>query len=246
MGFDFVLDKRHILEAMKIGILIYDNMTQLDATGPFECFARIPGAQMYLIAKRKRAVTAEFGLRIVPNITLNHCPRLDVLCIPGGSGVNQLLLDRSIIAFVRRQARSAQYITSVCTGSLLLGAAGLLQGRRATCHWLSLPLLKAFGASPTRRRIEHDGQVVTAGGITAGIDFGLWMAERCAGVRTAREIQLLLQYDPHPPARAGTPRQAGAKITNAVVKERRKLQRVRAEIVNKAAAQLLPRNRSAD
>ena len=225
---------------MKIGILIYDNMTQLDATGPFECFARIPGARVYLIAKRKRPVTAEFGLRIVPDITLNRCPRLDVLCVPGGSGVNQLLSDRSVITFIRRQARSARYITSVCTGSLLLGAAGLLRGRRATCHWLSLPLLKVFGATPTRRRIEHDGRLVTAGGITAGIDFGLWMAERCAGIRKAREIQLLLQYDPHPPARAGTPRQAGTKITEAVVKERVALQRVRAELVNKAAAQLPP------
>ena len=224
---------------MKIGILIFDQMTQLDATGPFETFARIPGATVLLVAKRKRPVVAQYGLTVLPHTDLRRCPRLDVLCIAGGTGINDLLLDDEVIAFVRKQSKSARYTTSVCTGSLLLGAAGLLRGRRAACHWLSLPLLAAFGAKPSSRRIERDGKFITAGGITSGIDFGLELAALVAGRTHAKRIQLMIQYDPKPPFRAGTPRQAGTRLTQAQCLQSRAAVAAREALVARAAAKLL-------
>jgi cyclohexyl-isocyanide hydratase len=223
---------------VKIGILIFDQMTQLDATGPFEALARIPGATVLLVAKRKRPVTAQFGLTLLPDTDLRRCPKLDVLCVVGGSGINDLLLDDEAIEFVRRQSRSAKYITSVCTGSLLLGAAGLLRGKRATCHWASLPMLAAFGAKLSSRRIERDGKLITAGGVTSGIDFGLWLAGRLAGPTAAKKIQLMIQYDPQPPFHAGTPRQAGKSLTQAHLRTHAKGQAGRSAIVALAAAKL--------
>jgi cyclohexyl-isocyanide hydratase len=223
---------------MKIGILIFDEITQLDAMGPWEVFARIPGAQVLLVAKKKGPVAAQFGLTLIPHTDLRRCPRLDVLCVPGGSGVNGLLLDDAVLAFVRRQARHARYVTSVCTGSLVLGAAGLLRGRRAACHWLSLPLLAAFGAKPSSRRIVRDGKFITAGGVTSGIDFGLQLAALVAGRTEAKKIQLMIQYDPQPPFRFGTPRQAGRAVTAAIVRKQRTFQAQRAALVARAAARL--------
>ncbi len=223
---------------MKIGILIFDEMTQLDATGPFEAFARIPGATVLLVAKHRRPVVAQFGLTVIPNTDLRYCPKLDILCVAGGSGVNDLLLDDEVLEFVRRQAKTAKYTTSVCTGSLVLGAAGLLRGKRAACHWASLPMLAAFGAKPSAKRIEHDGKLITAGGVTSGIDFGLWIAAKLAGRTAARRIQLMIQYDPKPPFRAGTPRQAGARLTRAHVRKNEEFQAARAALVARAAARL--------
>ena len=223
---------------MKIGILIFDEMTQLDAMGPFEVFARIPGATVLLIAKHRRPVKAQFGLTILPDTDFRRCPKLDVLCVAGGSGINDLLLDEKALRFVRRQAKVAKYVTSVCTGSLLLGAAGLLVGRRAACHWASLPLLAEFGATPSSRRIEHDGRLITAGGVTSGIDFGLWLAAKLVGLTAAKKIQLMIQYDPQPPFRAGTPRQAGKKLTKAHVGKYRSAQKARETLVVRAAARL--------
>jgi cyclohexyl-isocyanide hydratase len=223
---------------MKIGILIFEQMTQLDATGPFEAFSRIPGATVLLVARRKRPVTAQFGLTVLPHTDLRRCPKLDVLCIAGGGGINALLLDEEVLNFVRRQSKTARYTTSVCTGSLLLGAAGLLQGKRAACHWASLPLLAAFGAKPSSRRVEHDGKFITAGGVTSGIDFGLWLAAKLSSPTEAKRIQLMIQYDPKPPFRAGTPRQAGKKLTQAHLRKHAKWQAERAAIVAKAATKL--------
>ena len=225
---------------MKIGILIFDEITQLDAMGPWEVFARIPGAKVLLVAKKKRPVAAQFGLTLVPHTDIRRCPKLDILCVPGGSGVNGLLLDDAILAFVRRQARHARYVTSVCTGSLVLGAAGLLRGRRAACHWLSLALLAHFGAKPSSRRIVRDGRFITAGGVTSGIDFGLQLAAVIAGRAQARKIQLMIQYDPQPPFRSGTPRQAGRALTNAIIRRQRAFQAQRAALVREAAARMGP------
>jgi cyclohexyl-isocyanide hydratase len=223
---------------LKIGILIFDQVTQLDATGPFEALSRIPGAQVLLVAKSRAAITAEFGLKIMPDADFKSCPKLDMLLVPGGTGINPMLLDCPTLAFIRRKAAQAKYVTSVCTGSLLLGAAGLLEGKRAACHWLSLPLLKAFGARPSNRRIERDGRIWTAGGITAGIDFGLWVAGQIAGPRVAKEIQLVLQYDPQPPYRAGSPKGAGRAITETVTAARFAMQARRALLVEEAARRL--------
>ena len=224
----------------RIGILVFDNITLLDAVGPFDAFVSIPGAIVVLVAKRKRPVVAGGGLILLPHTDLRHCPKLDVLCIPGGGGVNALLLDDEVLAFVRRRARTARYVTSVCTGSLVLGAAGLLQGKRAACHWLSLAMLTSFGAKPSSKRIEYDGKFITAGGITSGIDFGLSLAAKIAGVTVAKEIQLMMQYDPQPPFRAGTPAQAGKRLTARIANKRRSFQAKRASIVAQAAARLRP------
>ena len=226
---------------MKIGILIFDQMTELDAMGPFEVLSRIPGATVVLVARRKRPVTAQFGLTLLPHTDLRRCPRLDVICVPGGNGINDLLLDDEVLDFVRRKSKTAKYTTSVCTGSLLLGAAGLLIGKRAACHWASLPLLAAFGAKPSPKRVERDGTLITAGGVTSGIDFGLWLAARLAGVSAAKKIQLMLQYDPHPPFRSGTPHQAGPRLTNALVRSSAKSHAVRSALVARAAQRLRPR-----
>ena len=222
----------------RVGILVFDKITLLDAIGPYEAFASLPGASVILIARRKRAVVAGGGITLLPQTDLSRCPKLDVLLIPGGTGVNALLLDEEVLAFVRRRARTARYVTSVCTGSLILGAAGLLQGRRAACHWLSLPMLAAFGAKPSSRRIEQDGKFITAGGVTSGIDFGLSLAAKIAGVAVAKKIQLMIQYDPQPPFRAGTPAQAGKKLTAQIIHRTRFPMAVRAAIVAKAAGRL--------
>jgi cyclohexyl-isocyanide hydratase len=223
---------------MKIGIRIFMEMTQLDATGPYEVFARIPGSTVLIVAKSRRPVRAQFGLTLVPDTDLEHCPKLDVLCVPGGSGVNALLLDAEVLGFIRKQAKTVRFLTSVCTGSLVLGAAGLLQGKRAACHWLSLHLLAAFGAKPSRRRIERQGRLITAGGVTSGIDFGLEIAALVAGRAAAKKIQLMIQYDPRPPFRAGNPRQAGQAVTNAVISHQRDFQAERAALVVLAANRL--------
>jgi len=217
---------------MRIGILVFANMTQLDATGPLGVFSNMSGVAVTLIAKRKYPVEVNGVVRFVPHTDLRKCPKLDVLCIPGGSGINALLLDEEVLAFVRRRARTARYVTSVCTGSLLLGAAGLLKGRRAGCHWASLSMLSAFGATPSEERIVQDGKFITAGGI------GLFLAARLKGVSVAKEIQLQMQYDPQPPFRAGTPAQAGRRITNRVVGKQKAFQAARAAIVAQAAARL--------
>ncbi|HVW22229.1 MAG TPA: DJ-1/PfpI family protein [Opitutaceae bacterium] len=224
--------------SLVFGILVFERMTQLDATGPFEALSRVPGARVLLVAKSTRIVTDEHGLKLKPDTDLRRCPKLDLLCVPGGSGVNALLEDEAVLRFVRRQARGARYVTSVCTGSLVLGAAGLLRGRRAACHWLSLPLLAAFGAKPSARRIERDGNLITAGGITSGIDFGLWLAGKIAGPAAGREIQLMMQYDPQPPFRSGTPRQAGGRLAATVRRKRAAFQGERALLVARAAARL--------
>jgi cyclohexyl-isocyanide hydratase len=223
---------------MTIGILVFDRMTQLDATGPFEALARIPGARVLLVGPTRKPVVAEYGFVLTPHVGIGSCPKLDVLCVPGGSGVNALLEDRKVLSFVRRRAAGARAVTSVCTGSLVLGAAGLLRGRRAACHWLSLPLLAAFGARPSARRIERDGKFVTAGGVTSGIDFGLWLAARLAGKAAAREIQLMMQYDPKPPFRSGTPAQAGSRVTGRVARKRAAFQAERSAFVGRAAARM--------
>jgi cyclohexyl-isocyanide hydratase len=223
---------------MKIGILIFDAMTQLDATGPFEALSRIPGVRVLVIARCRRLVTAQFGLKLMPDSDLRQCPRLDILCVPGGSGIDALLLDDEVLRFVRRQAKGARYVTSVCTGSLLLGAAGLLRGKRAACHWASLHLLPAFGAKPSSKRIERDGNLITAGGITSGIDFGLWLAGKLAGAAAAREIQLMMQYDPRPPFRAGTPALAGKRLTRKVLSKGKTHRAKRAALVDRAARRL--------
>lgn len=205
--------------ALQIGILIFPKVQQLDLTGPYEVFAALPDAQVHLVAKSLDPVASATGLILTPTITYADCPKLDVICVPGGSGVNALMTDEVTLDFIRAQAETARYVTSVCTGALLLGAAGLLRGRKATTHWAAYDLLSAFGAKGGRGRVVRDGNLITGGGVTAGIDFALTLAAEIAGPDAAQAIQLYLEYAPAPPFKSGKPESARPEIL-ATARER--------------------------
>ena len=200
----------------RIGLLLFPRLTQLDLTGPFEVFSKLPDAIVHLLWKSPEPVAAETGMRILPDTTLADCPPLDVLCVPGGPGVSAMMEDAEVLTFLRAQARGARFVTSVCTGALVLGAAGLLRGKRATTHWASHDLLAAFGAIPTQGRVVRDGNLITGGGVTAGIDFALTVVAEIAGPAEAQAIQLQIEYSPAPPFDAGTPDTAPADVLSAV------------------------------
>lgn len=221
---------------MIIGMLIFRDMTQLDFTGPYEVFAQIPGGEVKVLAKTPDAVPAKGGLRILPDTTLAGAPQLDVLFVPGGPGVGALMEDREVLEFLRRQALGARYVTSVCTGALVLGAAGLLKGYRAATHWLSMDLLPVFGATPVEERVVADRNRITGGGVTAGIDFALRIAAEVAGPAAAKEIQLLIEYDPAPPFACGHPRSAEPAVVESVRRARVAMQASRLEQAKRAAA----------
>jgi len=199
-----------------IGMLLYPGLTQLDLTGPFEVLHRLPEARVHLVAASLDAVFADSGLGLLPTTTLSDCPPLDVLFVPGGRGQVPLMGDPAVLGFLRRQGAAARYVTSVCTGALLLGAAGLLDGYEAATHWAFMDLLPAFGARPVERRVVVDRNRITGGGVTAGIDFGLRLCSELAGDEVARAIQLGLEYDPEPPFRSGHPRVADPVLVAAV------------------------------
>ena len=221
-----------------IGLLLFPNVTQLDMTGPYEVFTKFPDAKTHLVWKDREPVTAGGGIQIVPTTTFAECPPLDLICVPGGSGVNLLLNDARVLDFVKRQANGARYITSVCTGALVLGAAGLLQGKRATTHWMSREMLPAFGATPVAERVVIDGNVITGGGVTAGIDFALVIAAHVFGEDVAKSIQLNIEYDPHPPFDAGIPERAGPALVAKLRAASAPRQTERQAAVDKAAAKL--------
>ncbi len=199
-----------------IGLMLFQRVQQLDLTGPYEVFATLPDVRVELVARTLEPITAATGLILVPTVTFDTCPALDVLCVPGGVGVNALLEDEETLGFVRRQAASARYVTSVCTGALVLGAAGLLQGRRTTTHWNAHELLIAYGAEPVRERVVRDGNLFTGGGVTAGIDFALTLVAELFGREAAERVQLQLEYAPAPPFDAGTPDTAPASVVAQV------------------------------
>lgn len=196
-----------------IGMLLFPRLTQLDLTGPFEVMHRIPDARIHLVWKDTQVVRADSGLGLSPTTTLDDCPPLDIVFVPGGFGQVALMADQPVHAFLRKHAASAKYITSVCTGSLVLAAAGLLDGYRATTHWAFTDQLTQFGAIPTAGRIVVDRNRITAGGVTAGIDFGLQLAALLSSEDIARRIQLGLEYDPAPPFDSGHPDRADPALT---------------------------------
>ena len=173
---------------------------------------RLPGAEVHLVAKTMQPVQTDCGPFIMPSTSMADCPDLDLICIPGGFGIDNAMRDRELIDFVRRQAVQAQYVTSVCTGAFILGAAGLLRGKRATTHWSYHDELARVGATPTAGRVVRDGNLFTGGGVTAGIDFALTIVREIAGESMAQAIQLGLEYDPHPPVDAGSPHKAPSAI----------------------------------
>jgi cyclohexyl-isocyanide hydratase len=198
--------------ALHIGFLLFPHVTQLDLTGPAQILSRVPGAHVHLVWKTRDPVPTDVGFTINPTTTFADCPPLDVLCVPGGFGIERLFGDAETLAFLRRQGGQARYVTSVCNGSLVLGAAGLLDGYRSACHWMWLPFLERFGAVPVAERIVRDRNRISGGGVTAGIDFGLALAAELAGEDAARTIQLALEYDPQPPFNAGSPEGAGPEL----------------------------------
>ena len=214
-----------------IGILVFPGVQQLDLTGPYEVFASLPDTRVHLIWKEVAPIISATGLVLSPTMTFGECPELDVICVPGGGGVNALLEDAETLAFIRAQARQARYVTSVCTGSLVLGAAGLLKGRKATTHWFSHDFLARFGAIPVHGRVVRDGNLITAGGVTAGIDFGLTVVAELAGRPYAEAIQLGLEYAPEPPFSAGTPEEAPSDVLSAVKEQLAATRRAREAIV---------------
>ena len=191
--------------ARHIGMLLYPGLTQLDLTGPFEVFHRLRDTTVHLVWKDTQPVRADSGLRILPTTTIADCPPLDLVCVPGGFGQIALMTDEVVLAFLRQQARTAKYMTAVCTGALLLGAAGLIDGYQATTHWAFTELLDRFGARHVPARVVVDRDRITGGGVTAGIDFALRVAAELDGEEAAKAIQLQLEYNPAPPFTSGHP-----------------------------------------
>jgi cyclohexyl-isocyanide hydratase len=202
----------------QIGILVFPNVQQLDLTGPFEVFASLPGTTVHLVWKTTAPIIASTGLVMQPTISYADCPQLDVVCVPGGAGINPLLHDTETLDFLKHQAPGCAYVTSVCTGALVLGAAGLLAGKKATTHWSAHDLLARYGAIPTQGRVVRDGNLFSGGGVTAGIDFALTLAAELEGEATAQGVQLFLEYAPEPPFNAGRPETAPPEVLAAIRK----------------------------
>jgi cyclohexyl-isocyanide hydratase len=198
-----------MITSLQIGFLLFPQVTQLDLTGPAQILARVPGAQIKLLWKSLEPVATDAGFTINPTSTFADCPPLEVLCVPGGFGVERLLDDQETLEFLRWQGAQAKYVTSVCNGALVLGAAGLLRGYRSACHWMWRELLPHFGAVPVAQRVVRDRNRISGGGVTAGIDFGLALAAELAGEEVAKMLQLAFEYDPQPPFACGSPAAAG-------------------------------------
>ncbi|MER5547418.1 DJ-1/PfpI family protein [Streptomyces sp. NPDC002589] len=202
---------------MQIAIVVYDRFTALDAVGPYEILSRLPDAETVFVAERTGPVRTDTGaLALVADRSLAEVTRPDVVVVPGGPGQQALMEHRPLLDWLRAVDTTSTWTTSVCTGSLLLAAAGLLDGRRATSHWLALDLLKRFGAEPTEERVVLDGKYVTAAGVSAGIDMALTLTGRIAGDEHAQAVQLGTEYDPQPPYAAGSPHKAPAHIVEAL------------------------------
>ncbi len=198
---------------LQIGSLLFEGLDQIDLTGPFEVLSRIPNATYRIYAKSADPVKDVAGLTLVADAALAAAPKLDVLHVPGGPGQQALMEDEAVLGWVRAQAAGALCVFSVCTGALICGAAGLLQGKRATTHWTAMHLLHYFGATPVDQRVVEDGTLLCAAGVTAGIDGALRLAAHLRGDDVAQGIQLYMAYQPEPPFDAGSPERAPAAVT---------------------------------
>jgi cyclohexyl-isocyanide hydratase len=223
---------------LQIGLLVFPKVTQLDLTGPVQVFSAVPGAKLHLIWKRIEPVQSDCVLVLTPTMTFADCPQLDVICVPGGAGADDLLSDEDVLSFLRRQAGGAKFVTSVCTGSLVLGAAGLLRGYRAATHWTAMEFLKSFGAEPTATRVCVDRNRVTGGGVTAGIDFALTLVAKLHDEKAAQMIQLGLEYNPAPPFNSGSPDTAPSEVLALIRQRNAPRQARRSEMVARAAERL--------
>ena len=223
---------------LQIGLLLFPKLTQLDLTGPVQVFSSLPNTRLHLIWKRIEPIESDSVLTLMPTITMADCPQCDVICVPGGAGTDDMVNDEEVLAFLRRQALGAKYITSVCTGSLVLGAAGLLSGYRAATHWSAREHLAAFGAVASTERVCIDRNRITGGGVTAGIDFALTLVAHLIDRKTAEATQLRLEYNPAPPFGAGSPETAPSEVLARVNERIAPFKARRAEAVARAAARL--------
>ncbi|HEY9258273.1 DJ-1/PfpI family protein [Chitinophaga sp.] len=231
------------MQKLKVGMLLFPELTILDFTGPYDVFIKAPCFEVLVIGLTKAPVRAEGGLTLQPDIAIADCPQLDIIFVPGGRGINALLTQQPLLQFLRDQAVKAKYITSVCTGALVLAAAGLLEGYKATTHWRSLELLRMFGVETLDERVVKDRNRVTGGGVTAGIDFGLTLTAVIGGEEMAKVIQLQLEYNPAPPFRAGSPHTAGLpvlqkakEITQLTLETRKKI--IRQLLLDRASSSI--------
>jgi len=202
---------------VKIAIPIYDRFTALDAVGPYEVVQRLPNAEIAWLASEPGPVRTDNGmLGLMADAAYEELPDPDVMIVPGGTGTRALLDDERLLGWIRRAHETSQWTTSVCTGSLLLGAAGILDGLDATCHWLELETLERYGARPTGQRVVEQGKVITAAGVSSGIDMALALAAKIDGPETAQAIQLAIEYDPQPPFDAGSTEKAPPEMVGAL------------------------------
>jgi cyclohexyl-isocyanide hydratase len=220
---------------LRVAFLLFPNVTQLDLTGPAQVLSRLGNARLDLVWKTREPVMTDAGFAIVPTATFDEVPRAHILCVPGGIGVTDVIADDEAIAWIARVGAEAEWVTSVCTGSLILGGAGLLRGYRAATHWAWRDMLPLFGAEPVAARTVVDRNRVTGGGVTAGIDFALTLTALIRGEAHARMVQLSLEYDPQPPFDAGSPEGAGAELVEAYRRRMDKLVPDRAEDFRRAA-----------
>jgi len=217
---------------------IYPNLTHLDFTGPHQVLCRIPNSQTIIASRDGGEIVAEGGLVIGQTVRLADIPRCDLICVPGGMTATEVALDEAFVGEIRRLASGAKYITSVCTGSLILGAAGLLQGKRSACHWAWRSLLTEFGAIPDEARVVRDGNIFTGGGVTAGIDFAFTMLAEIAGEGYAKALTLGLEYAPAPPFACGRPELADHETLKLVAGNMDKAMLQRLEEARQAGARL--------
>jgi cyclohexyl-isocyanide hydratase len=223
---------------MRIGYLLFPRLTQLDLTGAYEVLARLPDVESVLVAPTRERVWSDTGLAFTPDATYADAAALDVIVVPGGPGATEAMIDPATLDFVSHTGERAAWVTSVCTGALVLGAAGLLRGYRATTHWTSMELLPYFGATPVHERVVIDRNRMTGGGVTAGIDFGLTLAAEIAGRAVAEGIQLNLEYVPAPPFTAGSPETAPGDVIERYQAGRTDIHQRRTEHAQDAAKRL--------
>jgi len=225
-------------ESLDIGGVIFADVDQSDFTGPFEVLSRLPGARFHVLAKERRPIRDVHGLILTPEKSFAEAKHLDVLLVPGGPGQETLMDDDVTLAFLREQAATARFVFSVCTGALICGAAGLLRDVRSTTHWSAFHLLPYFGAIPVDERVVEDGKMISAAGVTAGLDGALRLAALLRGDRVAQQIQLAIEYAPAPPFRGGTPRTAPKEILEAAGRAFGEISEARLATARRIAARL--------
>jgi cyclohexyl-isocyanide hydratase len=223
---------------LQIGSLLFDRLDQIDLTGPFEVFSRIPNSTYRVFGKNTAPLRDLRGLLMMADATLAEAPQLDLVHIPGGFGQEALMEDEEILGWIRQQAAGARCVFSVCTGALICGAAGLLRGRRATTHWASMDLLPYFGATPVNQRVVADGNMVFAAGVTSGIDGALRVAADLRGDEVAQGIQLAIAYAPEPPFNSGTPQTAPPAVLKRAKEAMRQITEQREQTARRIAARL--------